>query len=515
MAVKLKHILEQLNAMVTFNVDKSMTDDDFIANVDAINLLCNLYDDLNIDRTEVRRNMDKLYPQFSRRVYGKSNIQQSLPLIKALYRYIYNRGVDSKDRGPANRRNTLTEMCCKVVKAYNENPIISSYDFLFALSYATRTRDYIGPEDYQEIKDIIDSYLKDIDSVSIEDKILRLKVYDDSTCLIGPDNWDKWEDIRNSLLNIDVRNLDDDIFVVWTEVARLTPIKELKRRSLHSNRMQVEYLQTLVSSEFEKERKSAAKRKLIRDLKTLNDDIIGDIIPIGIDADMSVATLHALETIFYLRLQLAQVGWEDNESIYNGLCRDRFEQLAKALRKKYDTTSSINEKIEILERLASLGMTIDRDDFSFALDDAENLKGLSNLTYAQKLRLNWLPDINSENESEIVAKLLSEANTSFEMATLALIFDFITAEEREAVLDRYFDLFDAALTVGNVAELGKLLTLAAYWNIDPTIRPRLTEALTKAQTVNGLTLPDRCVNPAATEIYTRIDNITGKYEGVA
>ncbi len=507
MAVKLKHILEQLNAMVTFNVDKSMTDDDFIANVDAINLLCNLYDDLNIDRTEVRRNMDKLYPQFSRRVYGKSNIQQSLPLIKALYRYIYNRGVDSKDRGPANRRNTLTEMCCKVVKAYNENPIISSYDFLFALSYATRTRDYIGPEDYQEIKDIIDSYLKDIDSVSIEDKILRLKVYDDSTCLIGPDNWDKWEDIRNSLLNIDVRNLDDDIFVVWTEVARLTPIKELKRRSLHSNRMQVEYLQTLVSSEFEKERKSAAKRKLIRDLKTLNDDIIGDIIPIGIDADMSVATLHALETIFYLRLQLAQVGWEDNESIYNGLCRDRFEQLAKALRKKYDTTSSINEKIEILERLASLGMTIDRDDFSFALDDAENLKGLSNLTYAQKLRLNWLPDINSENESEIVAKLLSEANTSFEMATLALIF--------EAVLDRYFDLFDAALTVGNVAELGKLLTLAAYWNIDPTIRPRLTEAVTKAQAVDGLTLPERRLNPIAAEIYTRIDNITGKYEGVA
>ena len=71
MTAKLKYIVEQLNAMVTFNVDKSMTDDDFIANVDAINLLCNLYDDLNIDRTEVRRNMDKLYPQFSRRVYGK------------------------------------------------------------------------------------------------------------------------------------------------------------------------------------------------------------------------------------------------------------------------------------------------------------------------------------------------------------------------------------------------------------------------------------------------------------
>ena len=515
MTAKLKYIVEQLNAMVTFNVDKSMTDDDFIANVDAINLLCNLYDDLGLDRTEIRKNMDKLYPQFSRRIYGKGDIQQSLPLIKALYRYIYNRGVDSKDRGPINRRNTLTEMCCKVVKAYNENPIIPSYDFLFALGYATRTREFIGQEDYQEIKNIIDGYLKDIDSVSIEDKILRLKAYDESTCLIGPDNWDKWEDIRNSLLNIDVRNLDDDIFVAWTEVTRLTPIKELKRRALHSNRMQVEYLQALASSEFENERKSAAKRKLARDLKTLNDDIIGDIIPIEVDADMSVATLHALETIFYLRMQLSQVGWDEKEPIYNGLCRDRFEQLAKALRKKYDTTSPINEKIEILERLASIGMTIDRDDFSFALDDAENLKGLSNLTYAQKLRLNWLPDINFENESEIVAKLLPEANTSFEMATLALIFDFITAEEREAVLDRYFDLFDAALTVGNVAELGKLLTLATYWNVDPTIRPRLTEAVTKAQAVDGLTLPERRLNPIAAEIYTRIDNITGKYEGVA
>ncbi len=48
MTAKLKHIVEQLNAMVTFNVDKSMTDDDFIANVDAINLLCNLYDDLGL-----------------------------------------------------------------------------------------------------------------------------------------------------------------------------------------------------------------------------------------------------------------------------------------------------------------------------------------------------------------------------------------------------------------------------------------------------------------------------------
>ena len=133
--------------------------------------------------------------------------------------------------------------------------------------------------------------------------------------------------------------------------------------------------------------------------------------------------------------------------------------------------------------------------------------------YAQKLRLDWLPNINSENESQIVADLLPQATSSFELTTL--ISDFITPEEREALLNGYFDMFDAALSAGNIAELGKLLTRAAYWNIDPTIRPRLTEAVTKAQAVDRLTLPERRLNPIAAEIYTRIDNITGKYEGVA
>lgn len=204
---------------------------------------------------------------------------------------------------------------------------------------------------------------------------------------------------------------------------------------------------------------------------------------------MSVSTLYALETIFYLRLQLAQVGWEYNEPIYNRLCRDRFEQLAKALRKKYASASSLNDKIEILERLVSIGMTIDSDDFSYALEEAEKLKELSDLTYAQKLRLDWLPNINSENESQIVADLLPQSTTSFEMATLALISDIITAEEREAVFNRYFGLFNASLSAGNLAELGKLLTLAANWNSDPTIRLRLTDAATKAQAIAGLSLP--------------------------
>ena len=55
MTAKFKQIIEHLNALITFKVDESMTDEDFIANIGAINLLCNLYDDLGLDRSRIRR----------------------------------------------------------------------------------------------------------------------------------------------------------------------------------------------------------------------------------------------------------------------------------------------------------------------------------------------------------------------------------------------------------------------------------------------------------------------------
>lgn len=515
MTSKIKHIIEQLNGVVTFNVAKSMSDEDFIANIDAINLLCNLCDDLNIDRSEIRKKMDKLYPEFSLRVYGKNNIQLSLPLIKSLYRYIYDRGVDAKDRGPANRSNALLEMCCKVVKAYNENPLISSCDYLYALSCVTRTRDYAGQDDYSEIKNIVDGYLQNIELVSTEEKILRLKAYDDSVNLIGAGDWERWEEIRNSVLNIDVRQLDDEMFVIWAEVTRLSPLKELKKRATHSKRMQVEYLQGLTFTEFNREHRASVKRKLAKNLKTLNDDIINDIITLKIDSDMSVSTLHAIEIILSLRLELAQTDWEDKESVYTSLCRNRFELIAKVLKKKYGSTTSLNEKIEILERLVAISMMIDGNLFGFAIEEAENLKELPNLTYAQKLRLDWIPNINSENESKIVANMLPHATSSFEMETIGQISDVITADEREVVFNRYFELFDAALAAGNVSELGKFLVLAAYWNSDHIIRPRLTEAAAKVQAMDGLSLPERRVIAISAEIYSRIDALSRKFEDIA
>ncbi len=487
-----------------------MSDEDFIANIDAINLLCNLYVDLRLDRSAIRRRISNLFPELTRRVYGKENIQHAMPLIKALSKFIYGR---AEDLGPEKWRDSLTEMCCKVVEAYCQEPLINSTDYLFALDIVCRNK--VGGFRIQEYQKILDGYLEDIATVSLSEQIKRIRAYECAKHLFVSDNWEKWAEVRKSLKKADISQLDDQTFILWREITDIAPMKELKKRSGHSKQMQVEYQQGLIFTEFKRIHRASVKRKLARELKTLNDDLINDIIPVKIDSGMTVSTLHALETIFYLRLQLAQVGWEENEPIYNSLCRDRFEQLAKALRQKYVSASSLNDKIEILERLAAIGMTIDSDDFSYALEEAEKLKELPGLTYAQKLRLDWLTNINSENESQIVADLLPQTISSFELATLALITDFITDEEREAVINRYFDLFDAALSAGNIAELGKLLTLAAYWNSDPTIRPRLTAAATKAQAVAGLSLPERRILHLAAEIHTLIDEVTGKYNNIS
>lgn len=451
MNAKLRDIFNTLNALVTFKVDESMSDDDFIARIDAINLLCNLHDDLGINRGSVRRRLSRLYPEFLRRIHGKENIQFAMPLIKAFYRYIYDR---SDDRGPETWQDSFDDMCCKVVNAYRRNPLINSTDYLYALDTVCRLDDDDENPDIKEYKAAIDAYLEDIDKASLTEKIRRVSAYERSKHLFVSDNWEKWAEIWESLKYKDISQLDDETFILWreiTDLASLASLRELKKRAGHSSQMQVEYIQALIFTEFAKQRRLKANRKLAKSLKTLNDDLIGDIIPLKINADMSVSTLYALETIFYLRLQLAQVGWADNEPIYESLCRNRFDQIAKALTKKYKSAESLNEKIEILERLTAIGMTINSDHLYFAIEEASSLKDLPDLTYAQKLRLEWLPNINSVDDSKIVAQLLPQANDSFVMATIGLIIDYITEEGRTAVLDRYIAMFDAAIATNDTA----------------------------------------------------------------
>ncbi len=188
------------------------------------------------------------------------------------------------------------------------------------------------------------------------------------------------------------------------------------------------------------------------------------------------------------------------------LCCKRLEQLANT------TADSINRKIEILERIEVITLILTNGHSDFALEEASIMEDLPNLNYAQKLRLKWLPAITPDDYSKIVAKLLPQTDSSFEMATLALISDFCTDKERTAIFDRYLEMFDATLSSDDIAELGNLLALAACWNNSPFMRPKLTEAANKAASIEGLSIPEKRVNTIAAAIYSRIDILLGKTE---
>ncbi len=246
-------------------------------------------------------------------------------------------------------------------------------------------------------------------------------------------------------------------------------------------------------------------------LQPRQDEYISDIIGIEINSEMSVSTLYALETIVYLRLQLAQVSLEKKDTLIEALCRKRLKQSCEVLMEKYATADSINKKIEILEQIEVIALILTGGHSDFALEGASIMEDLPNLTYAQKLRLKWLPAITPDGDSKIVAELLPQTDSSFEMATLALILDFCTDKERAATFDRYLEMFDAALSSNDTAELGNLLSLAAYWNNSPSMRPKLTEAASKAASTRSLSLPEKRVNQIAAEICARIDTLTNKY----
>lgn len=304
MTAKFRQIIEQLNALITFKVDMSITDDDFIAGIEAYLLLCSLNSDLNIDCSGLRSRRGRIFSEFTRRISSHSEIQFAIPLIRILHHFIYDRG---GDHIPVKWKDTFNEFCFAVVDSYSKNPLISVTDYLFALDTTSRMDDDCDNDDIIVYKAAINTLLEDIENVSINEKVRRVKAYDLSHYLFIADNWEKWTEIKESLKHEDYHQFDDETFLTWCDLTDQCPVEELNKRSDNSKLMKVEYLRALSISEFKKQRLLKADRMLAKDLKTLNDEIIGDFIDTNIDVDMPLSTLRALESIFYLRLQLRRL----------------------------------------------------------------------------------------------------------------------------------------------------------------------------------------------------------------
>lgn len=219
--------------------------------------------------------------------------------------------------------------------------------------------------------------------------------------------------------------------------------------------------------------KTKFKQITDQDLKALNDDLISDIIPLKIDARMSVPTLHALQTIFYLRLQLAQVSWAENEPIYESLCRNRFEQIAAALTEKYGTVETLSDKITILNRLENISQILNNRHSDFAVEQRRKLIASAELTFTQRYRLDNLLEFNYDNVTEDIDRLLAEARTAFDIAILFDIDSLGTEKQYNAVTDLYQAMFDNAIAEGNTREIANLLAVAADSNNDPARRALL------------------------------------------
>lgn len=278
--------------------------------------------------------------------------------------------------------------------------------------------------------------------------------------------------------------------------------------------MRVEYLGTLAYSEIGKERRAAEKRRLRRALNNLDDDIIGDLIGIKIEARMPVSVLSALDTVYSLRLQLAQVSGDSLESLYEILCRERQEQISKALTKKYAFAGTVNEKIEILERLESIEMFVHAAHSRFALDKSEELNGFSDLTYSQRLRLSWMFGMESVDYKEILATILPQVKDAFDIKTVTDLEMFGTEDCRRHVMELYSEMIEAALHNGDTPELGRLLNIGAHLSYDPQRRPILLGVADRATRVAGVTRPEMLVIPKAAEMYGQLDTVLGKYTDV-
>ncbi len=452
MTAKLRDILNQISNLVETRSVKSISDDDFIARVEAICLMRNIYDVAGLDESPVIKKMKSIYPEFSKRINVVSEIHRSVPLIKALHRFIHGRSSAERRLGPAEWNDSLIEYCRSVSEACHEGSTVTS-----------------------------------------------------------------------SLRDIDLRNLSDAELLAWCEVADELPRNELRKRSGNSNRMRVEYLRALAFSEFARIREAREERLLREQLKNLTDDIIADILPIRISQAMTVSTLHALEIIYNLRSNLAFEAREPHEVELTNFQCHRLEQITKALTRKYSKSQSLNEKIEILERIETIERNQEGENSQFAFNESSRLRNIPNLTKFQKLRLSWISEMNVDDCDMTVAALLPLAEGAFDIATLSLVGNRCSAETRNAVIEKFKEIFRQAVSHENISELQTLLPIAADWAAIPSLRPVVTELSEQiahlspispqpgATVTSLLSIPEGHLLPITLEIYSRIDALSGRY----
>lgn len=108
MTAKLKDILAKANNLASARGIDKVSDEDFIARVEAICLVRHIHWALSLEDNCLLSKMKKLYPQFLHRIDSKEEPEQARFLIKALRSFIYGFISIKQPIGPDTWKETLT-----------------------------------------------------------------------------------------------------------------------------------------------------------------------------------------------------------------------------------------------------------------------------------------------------------------------------------------------------------------------------------------------------------------------
>lgn len=119
---------------------------------------------------------------------------------------------------PAKWKDTYSEICSAVVESYRNNTLIAFTDYLFALDAVSRKDDDCENDDITEYKVAINTLLEDIEAVTPDERVRRVKAYNLSHFLFIADNWEDWATVKELLKSEGYRKFEDDTFLTWCAV---------------------------------------------------------------------------------------------------------------------------------------------------------------------------------------------------------------------------------------------------------------------------------------------------------
>lgn len=170
----------QLYALPRTDRIAEMTDEAFVATVDAYNSLINQYDEAGKDRTLLREELGTLFDQYPRRINGKKDILEARTLILSLRDFIYGRSISRADRGPEEWREFYRSALNRYIDAARSNPPQDTPDYLIMLALHIMQKDITGKDisaDSHEFTTLLTTLLDGMEECGENEKRRRLHVW--------------------------------------------------------------------------------------------------------------------------------------------------------------------------------------------------------------------------------------------------------------------------------------------------------------------------------------------------